>query len=91
MNKSVILFSLLVILFGKNASAIVHAKTFLGIKTRVHSVDVELQFYVHFILRVIKSLARTTFEKNGISMGMLPDVVSFNVPGEGNSLALSTI
>jgi alpha-D-xyloside xylohydrolase len=65
-------------------------KTELGIRTIIRTVNVELQFYSPSVVRVLKSPAGTTFEKNSLSVIKKPETVPFSIAESGNILTLST-
>lgn len=54
-------------------------KTSNGIKTTVRTVNVELQFYSPSVVRVLKSPAGTTFEKNSLSVVKNQETVPFTI------------
>ncbi|HPS13065.1 MAG TPA: glycoside hydrolase family 31 protein, partial [Prolixibacteraceae bacterium] len=78
----------LVISFTSNAQS--YQKTSLGLKTTIHSVDIEIQFYSTSIVRVTKWPAGKTFTKESLSVVKTPQKTAFSISQQDDNLSLKS-
>src|SRR5512133_1581893 len=78
MKKLSIILSFLVLLnfCGK---AQTYQKTDLGLKAKIRTTEVEIQFYDNSIVRVIKSPEGRTFTKESLSVTKIPQTIKFTL------------
>ncbi len=67
-----------------------YQKTDLGIKARVNSTNVEVQFYSPTEVRIIKWPEGKTFTKESLSVIKTPQKTSFSVKQQGDELSLKS-
>jgi len=63
MNKKLLLIVLLTFIFISSSKAQTFQKTDFGIKLKINSVEIEIQFYDTSIVRILKSPEGTIFKK----------------------------
>ncbi|MCU7552276.1 DUF5110 domain-containing protein [Chitinophagaceae bacterium LB-8] len=91
MPKCSVYTFLFVLLFTSiNSSAQTYKKTDLGIKTNINGIEIELQLYSPAIIRVLKSPAGNSFNKESLSVIKKPGKTTFNVQQQGDLLYLKT-
>jgi len=61
MNKKLLLIVLLTFIFISSSKAQTFQKTDFGIKLKINSVEIEIQFYDTSIVRILKSPEGTIF------------------------------
>jgi alpha-D-xyloside xylohydrolase len=84
------LLLLLILAMALNTQAQSWQKTNAGIKTTVHKVDVEIQFYTPKIVRIIKSPENSPFDKKSLSVIATPLQTKFTVKQKGNILDIKS-
>ncbi len=89
MKKVNLTLSLLVI-FVISGLAQSYQKTDSGIKTKINSVEVEVQFYSPSEVRIIKWPEGTIFKKESLSVIKTPEKTAFNVKQKGDELLLKS-
>ena len=89
MKKINLMLSLLIV-FAIGTQAQSYTKTDLGIKTKINSTDVEIQFYGSSTVRVLKSPAGKTFTKESLSATKKPQATKFTVKQQGNVVSLKS-
>ena len=67
-----------------------YQKTDLGLKTVINSVNVELQFYSPFIVRVLKSPQGKTYTKESLSVIKTPQKTAFSIKQSGDDISISS-
>lgn len=67
-----------------------YQKTALGVKTKLQSMDVEIQFYSPSIVRVLKSPEGVVFKKESLSVTKKPQVTKFTIQQKGDILSLKS-
>ena len=72
-------------LFAKNFQ-----KTALGVKTKLQSIDVEVQFYSPSIVRVLKSPVGVAFKKESLSVTKKPQQTKFTIQQKGDIVSLKS-
>jgi alpha-D-xyloside xylohydrolase len=77
MKKTFIIIQLLI--FSASLFAADFQRTKLGIKANVQSMDVEIQFYNPYIVRIIKSQEGSVFKKESLSVIKTPQPVNLIV------------
>ncbi|HPG39422.1 MAG TPA: glycoside hydrolase family 31 protein [bacterium] len=90
MKKSILAISLLLGLMVVTANAQSYKKVETGIKTSINSCDVEIQFYSPSIVRILKSPAGTTVDKQSLSVIKTPQKTDFNIKQAGDELYLKS-
>jgi len=88
MKKINFVVFLLVLSLGAHAQA--YQKTALGVKTKINSNDVEIQFYGPSTVRVLKSPAGITFTKESLSVIQKPQTTKFSVQQQGDVILLKS-
>jgi len=89
MKKINLMLSLLLAL-ATGTQAQSYQKTDLGVKTQINSTDVEIQFYGPSIVRVLKSPAGKTFNKESLTVVKKPQATKFTVNQQGNVVLLKS-
>lgn len=85
-NKILLLF----VLFAMSAQAQLYQKTDLGIKARINSTDIEIQFYSPSMVRILKSPEGKSFTKESLSVVKKPQIARFVVNQQGDVLTLKS-
>ena len=88
MKKIFSILALLLCVLDVTANAQSYRKTEFGIKTIVNSVEVEIQFYNPFTLRVLKSPEGKTFTKKSLSVIEIPQKTDFSINQESDVVSL---
>jgi alpha-D-xyloside xylohydrolase len=78
------------IIFAMIVQAQSYQKTELGIKTKINSTDVEIQFYGPSTVRVLKSPEGKTFTKESLSVIKKLQVTKFAVNQQGDVISLKS-
>lgn len=81
---------LLFVLFAISAQAQLYQKTNLGIKARINSTDIEIQFYSPSMVRILKSPEGKSFTKESLSVVKRPQTARFVVNQQGDVLTLKS-
>lgn len=85
-SKLVSLFLLLAV----SVQAQSYQKTGLGIKAKINSTDVEVQFFSPSTVRILKSPEGKTFTKESLSVIKKPQAVKFSISQQGDVLTLKS-
>ena len=89
MKKVKLLLSLLLVLaMGLQAQS--YQKTDLGIKTKINSTDVEIQFYGPSTVRVLKSPVGKPFSKESLTVIKKPQVTKLAINQQGDIISLKS-
>jgi alpha-D-xyloside xylohydrolase len=89
MKKNNLILSLLLILsLGIQAQSF--QKTDLGVKTKINSTDVEIQFFGPSIVRVLKSPVEKAFTKESLTVIKKPQATKFTVNQQGDIVSLKS-
>src|SRR5512140_2167080 len=88
MNKVAIVLGLFAWSMGTGVYAQPYQKTDYGIRSTVCSVNIEVQFYSPFVVRVLKSPDGTTFAKQSLSVIQVPQKTAFATEQAGDILVL---
>lgn len=89
MKIMIFIASWLMLLFqGNNAQT--YQKTDLGIKTSIHAVDIEIQFYNPSIVRILKSPEGAAFIKESLSVIKTPQQTAIKIKQQGDELSLKS-
>lgn len=67
-----------------------YQKTALGLKTKLQSMDVEVQFYSPSIVRILKSPEGVAFKKESLSIIKNPQQTKFTIQQKGDILSLKS-
>lgn len=67
-----------------------YQKTTLGVKTKLQSMDVEVQFYSPSIVRVLKSPEGIFFKKESLSVNKKPQEIKFTIKQEGDIVSIKS-
>lgn len=67
-----------------------YQKTALGVKTKLQSTDVEIQFYSPAIVRILKSPEGVAFKKESLSVIKKPQQTKFTIQQNGDILSLKS-
>jgi len=86
------ILTLLFIVFALNIfiTAQSYQKTDLGIKAKINSNDVEIQFFSPSILRVLKSPEGKTFSKESLSVIKKPQTIKLAINQQGDIVSLKS-
>jgi alpha-D-xyloside xylohydrolase len=90
MNKAAIVLGLFAWSTGTGVYAQPYQKTDYGIRSTVRSVNIEVQFYSPFVVRVLKSPEGTTFTKQSLSVIQVLQKTTFRTEQNGDELFLET-
>lgn len=80
--------SLLLLLLSISLYSADFQRTKLGVKANVQSMDVEIQFYNPYIIRVIKAQEGGLFKKESLSVIKTPQEVELTVSQQGDIISL---
>jgi alpha-D-xyloside xylohydrolase len=86
----VLLCALLVSVSGTCVQAQNYQKTATGIKTTVHSIELELQFFNPSTVRVLKSPVKWSYDKSSLVVTAKPQTVKYSVAESGAELSVRT-
>ena len=89
MKKFKLTLSLLMI-FVISGMAQSYQKTDLGLKTKINSTDIEIQFYGPSTVRVLKSPEGKTFTKESLSVIKKPQTTKFAISQQGDVISLKS-
>src|ERR1035437_4003525 len=89
MKKINLMLSFLMI-FALISQAQSYQKTDLGIKTKINSMDVEIQFYGPSTVRVLKSPEGKTFTKESLSVTKKPQITKLAINQQGDVVTLKS-
>ena len=67
-----------------------YQKTALGVKTKLQSMDIEVQFYSPSIIRVLKSPEGVAFKKESLSVNKKPQDTKFTIQQKGDVVSLKS-
>lgn len=67
-----------------------YQKTALGLKTKLQSMDVEVQFYSPGIVRILKSPEGVAFKKESLSVTKKPQQTKFTIQQKGDVVSLKS-
>jgi alpha-D-xyloside xylohydrolase len=88
--KKIKLMLALLIIFSIGSQAQSYQKTDLGLKTKINSTNVEIQFYGPSTVRVLKSPEGKTFTKESLSVIKIPQKTALNISQKGDGLSLKS-
>src|ERR1035437_2486926 len=89
MKKLNLMLSLLMVLsIGSQAQS--YQKTNWGIKTKINSTDVEIQFYGPSIVRVLKSPVGKPFTKESLTVVKKPQATKVAISQQGDVISLKS-
>jgi alpha-D-xyloside xylohydrolase len=89
MKKINLMLSLLIV-FAIGSQAQSYQKTDLGVKTKINSTDVEIQFYGSTTVRVLKSPVGKAFTKESLTVIKKPQATKFTVSQQGDVVSLKS-
>ncbi len=89
MRKINLILSLL-LFFSISSQAQSFQRTNLGVKAKIGSTDVEIQFYGPYIVRVLKSPEGKDFIKESLSVIKKPQVTKMAIHQQGNIVSLKS-
>lgn len=89
MKKNNLILSLLLV-FAIGIQAQSYQKTDLGIKAKINSMDVEIQFYGPSTVRVLKSPVGKAFSKESLTVIKKPQATKFTVNQQGDFVSLKS-
>ena len=89
MKKNNLILSLLLVLaIGIHAQS--YQKTDLGVKTKINSTNVEIQFYGPTTVRILKSPVGKAFTKESLTVVEKPHATKFTVNQQGDVVSLKS-
>jgi len=88
-KKSFLVFVLIIAVFFELRSQNFH-RTNYGVKTKARNIEIEIQFFNHSTVRIIKWPSNTTFNKNSLSVISTPRSIDFVCKPEENNLVLKS-
>lgn len=83
-------YMLLLALFSFSISAQNYQRTATGLKTKLQSMDVEVQFYSPNIVRILKAPEDTPYKKESLSVNKKKEETKFTIQEQGNIVSLKT-
>lgn len=89
-KKSICGVLLLLLLSANTVYAQSFLKTNLGVKAKIQSMDMEVQFYTPSIVRILKAPEGHSFEKESLSVTKKPEAVLFEIAQNGDLLSLKS-
>jgi alpha-D-xyloside xylohydrolase len=89
MKKINLMLSLLIV-FAIGSQAQSYQKTDLGVKTKINSMDIEIQFYGPSTVRVLKSPVGKAFTKESLSVIKKPQATKFTVNQQDDVVSLKS-
>lgn len=89
MKKFNLMFSILMI-FAMISQAQSYQKTDLGIKTKINSIDVEIQFFGSDIVRILKSPEGKNFTKESLTVVKKPEITKLAINQQGDVVSLKS-
>ena len=89
MKKINLMLSLLIV-FAIGSQAQSYQKTDLGLKAKINSTDVEIQFYGSSTVRVLKSPVGKTFTKESLTVVKKPQVTKVAISQQGDVISLKS-
>lgn len=90
LNRNCQYLLLLVAFSFSSLTAQNYQKTALGVKTKLQSMDVEVQFYSPTIVRVLKSPEGVAFKKESLSVIKKPQQTKFTIQQQGDVISLKS-
>ncbi|OCB72630.1 alpha-D-xyloside xylohydrolase [Flavobacterium glycines] len=90
LNRNCQYLLLLVAFSFSSLTAQNYQKTALGVKTKLQSMDVEVQFYNPTIVRVLKSPEGVAFKKESLSVIKKPQQTKFTIQQQGDVILLKS-
>ncbi|MBU0472964.1 MAG: glycoside hydrolase family 31 protein [Bacteroidetes bacterium] len=90
MKKKFLVLILLSITIGLYGQVKTYQKTEYGIKSKIDSIVIEIQFYSPSIVRVLKSPESRTFKKESLSVIEVPKKTFFEIEQNGELLLLKS-
>jgi alpha-D-xyloside xylohydrolase len=88
--KLIYTFLILVFVISDSSRAQSYQKTDLGIKAKINSTEVEVQFYSPSMVRVVKHPEGKTYTKESLSVIKTPEKTAFGVKQNGDILSLKS-
>jgi len=88
--KLIYTFLILVFVISAGSKAQSYQKTDSGIKAKINSIEVEVQFYSPSIVRVVKHPEGKTFIKESLSVIKTPEKTTFGVKQDGDNLSMKS-
>jgi len=87
-----LIYTLLILVFLIDASskAQTYQKTDLGIKSKINSIEVEIQFYSPSTVRILKWPEGKPFKKESLSVIKTPQKTAFSINQQGDELSLKS-
>ena len=89
MKKVKLLLSLLLV-FAMGLQAQSYQKTDLGLKTKINSTDVEIQFFSPSTVRILKSPVGKPFKKESLTVIKKPQVTKLVINQQGDVISLKS-
>lgn len=89
MKKINLMLSLLIV-FAIGTQAQSYQKTDLGVKTKINSTDVEIQFYGPTTVRVLKSPVGKAFTKESLTVVKKPQATKVTISQQGDVISLKS-
>ncbi len=90
LNRNCQYLLLLVAFSFSSLTAQNYQKTALGVKTKLQSMDVEVQFYSPTIVRILKSPEGVAFKKESLSVIKKPQQTKFTIQQQGDVILLKS-
>jgi alpha-D-xyloside xylohydrolase len=88
--KFIYTFLILVFVISSGSKAQSYQKTDSGVKAKINSTNVEVQFYSPSVVRVVKHPEGNPFIKESLSVIKTPEKTSFGVKQNGDILSLNS-
>ncbi len=90
MKNNNLILSLLLLVFTIAIQAQSYKKTDLGIKAKINSTDVEIQFYGPSTVRILKSPVGKAFTKESLVVIKKPQTIKFTTNQQGDVVSLKS-
>jgi len=87
-----LIYTLLILVFviSTSSKAQSYQKTDLGIKSKINSIEVEIQFYGPSTVRILKWPEGKPFKKESLSVIKTPQKTAFSINQQGDELSLKS-
>lgn len=90
MKRIFLTIALIICALAIGVNAQPYQRTDLGIKAKINSIEVEIQFYGPSVARILKSPENTIFTKKSLSVTVVPQKTPFKMEQEGDELSVKS-
>jgi len=88
--RNFIFLTLVALVFATIGEAQTYQKTEYGVKAKINSIDVEIQFYGAADVRVLKSPVGTTFKKESLSVIKKPQKINLSIKDQNDVVSMKS-